>query len=156
MSTEQTTEPGRERAKDHASPAPTPAPQGDGDERPMTATPAMEPAPAPVVPPGSGAAFSDVSLEQAKLALRKVKDPDLNLNIVDLGLVYDVRVAGNDVSVDMSLTSPGCPSGPEIMGDAERVLKAMPGVGTVTINLVWAPFWTPDRIEPRVRAYMGL
>jgi metal-sulfur cluster biosynthetic enzyme len=134
----------------HATHAPhvAPAPQADGAER------ADRPA-APVTP-GSAAAFADVSLEQAKLALRKVKDPDLNLNIVDLGLVYDVRVEGNDVAVDMSLTSPGCPSGPEIMGDAERVLKALPGVGTVTVNLVWSPFWTPDRIEPRVRAYMGL
>jgi metal-sulfur cluster biosynthetic enzyme len=125
-----------------------PAPQADGAER--TERPASS------VAPGSAAAFADVSLEQAKLALRKVKDPDLNLNIVDLGLVYDVRVDGNNVAVDMSLTSPGCPSGPEIMGDAERVLKALPGVGTVTVNLVWSPFWTPDRIEPRVRAYMGL
>lgn len=107
--------------------------------------------------PGSPAAFSEFSLEQAKLALRKVKDPDLNLNIVDLGLVYDVRVVnGNDVEVDMSLTSPGCPSGPEIMGDAERKLKAIPGVGAVAVNLVWTPMWSPDRIEPRVRAYMGL
>ena len=111
---------------------------------------------APDPAPGSAAAFSEVSLEQAKLALRKVKDPDLNLNIVDLGLVYDVRVDGRDVTVDMSLTSPGCPSGPEIMGDAERQLKAIPGVGAVTINLVWTPFWSPERIEPRVRAYMGL
>lgn len=125
-----------------------PTPQADGAERADRA--------APAVAPGSGAAFADVSLEQAKLALRKVKDPDLNLNIVDLGLVYDVRVADNSVEVDMSLTSPGCPSGPEIMGEAERVLKALPGVGTVTVNLVWSPFWTPDRIEPRVRAYMGL
>jgi metal-sulfur cluster biosynthetic enzyme len=107
--------------------------------------------------PGSAAAFSEFSLEQAKLAMRKVKDPDLNLNIVDLGLVYDVRVVnGNDVEVDMSLTSPGCPSGPQIMGDAERQLKAIPGVGNVTVNLVWSPLWTPERIEPRVRAYMGL
>ena len=107
--------------------------------------------------PGSAAAFSEFSLEQAKLAMRKVKDPDLNLNIVDLGLVYDVRVVNqNDVEVDMSLTSPGCPSGPQIMGDAERQLKAIPGVGNVTVNLVWTPLWTPDRIEPRVRAYMGL
>jgi metal-sulfur cluster biosynthetic enzyme len=111
---------------------------------------------APAITPGSGAPFADVSLEQAKLALRKVKDPDLNLNIVDLGLVYDVRVADNNVEVDMSLTSPGCPSGPEIMGEAERQLKALPGVGTVAVNLVWTPFWTPERIEPRVRAYMGL
>ena len=85
-----------------------------------------EQAEAPTPAAGSAAAFSEFSLEQAKLALRKVKDPDLNLNIVDLGLVYDVRVDGNDVTVDMSLTSPGCPSGPEIMGDAERQLKAIP------------------------------
>ena len=108
------------------------------------------------ITPGSGAAFSDVNVDQARLALRKVKDPELNLNIIDLGLVYDVRVNGTDVDVDMSLTSPGCPSGPEIMGDAERMLKSMPGVGNVTINLVWTPFWSPERIEPRVRAYMGL
>ena len=140
--TDTTSAPGVGQDPAHAAPAPTPAPQGDGDERPIA--------------PGSGAAFSDVSLEQAELALRKVKDPDLNLNIVDLGLVYDVRVADNNVEVDMSLTSPGCPSGPEIMSDAEKQLKALPGVGTVTVNLVWSPFWTPDRIEPRVRAYMGL
>ena len=131
----------------HAPPVAA-TPQADGAEPAERAS--------PPIAPGSGAAFSDVSLEQAKLALRKVKDPDLNLNIVDLGLVYDVRVAERNVEVDMSLTSPGCPSGPEIMGDAERVLKALPGVGTVTVNLVWSPFWTPDRIEPRVRAYMGL
>jgi metal-sulfur cluster biosynthetic enzyme len=133
---------------DHAAHV-APAPQADGQETAVAQS-------APTVTPGSAAAFSDVSLEQAKLALRKVKDPDLNLNIVDLGLVYDVRVVGNDVEVDMSLTSPGCPSGPEIMSDAERILKGIPGVGTVTVNLVWSPFWTPDRIEPRVRAYMGL
>jgi len=120
------------------------------DVRP--ATPATQASEAP----GSGAPFSELTLEQVKLALRKVKDPDLNLNIVDLGLVYDVRLIGTDAEVDMSLTSPGCPSGPEIMADAERMLKALPGIGSVTINLVWTPFWSPDRIEPRVRAYMGL
>jgi metal-sulfur cluster biosynthetic enzyme len=150
--------PGVECEPAQAAPAaPTAAPQGDGDERkPDSTTPPTQPVTTPAVTPGSAAAFADVSLEQAKLALRKVKDPDLNLNIVDLGLVYDVRVTDNNVDVDMSLTSPGCPSGPEIMGDAERMLKALPGVGTVTVNLVWSPFWTPDRIEPRVRAYMGL
>lgn len=61
--------------------------------------------PTPAAPePGSSAAFSEFSLEQARLALRKVKDPDLNLNIVDLGLVYDVRVVNTDVEVDMSLS----------------------------------------------------
>ena len=96
-----------------------------------------------------------VSEDQVKLALRRVKDPDLNLNILDLGLVYGITVDGAKVKVDMTLTSPGCPSGPEIMGDAERHLKAIPGVGNVAVNLVWSPFWSPDRIEPRVRAYLG-
>jgi metal-sulfur cluster biosynthetic enzyme len=94
--------------------------------------------------------------DQVKLALRKVKDPELNLNIIDLGLVYDVAVDGSDVNIDMTLTSPGCPAGPQIMGDIERAVKALPGVTTVNLNLVWDPFWTPDKIEPRVRAYMGL
>lgn len=93
--------------------------------------------------------------DQVKLALRRVKDPELNLNILDLGLVYEIRVDGNAVSIDMTLTSPGCPSGPEIMTDAERHLRAIPGVGDVAVNLVWSPFWSPERIEPRVRAYLG-
>ncbi|MGH7626869.1 MAG: metal-sulfur cluster assembly factor, partial [Gemmatimonadaceae bacterium] len=58
---------------------------------------------------------SAVTEAQVKAALRRVKDPELNLNIVDLGLVYAIAVDGANVSVDMSLTSPGCPSGPEIM-----------------------------------------
>ncbi len=94
--------------------------------------------------------------EQVKMALRRVKDPELNLNIVDLGLVYGVRVDGSKVNIDMSLTSPGCPSGPEIMTGAEEAVRSVPGVEDVQVNLVWTPFWTPDRIEPRIRAYLGI
>jgi metal-sulfur cluster biosynthetic enzyme len=96
-----------------------------------------------------------INEDRVKLALRRVKDPELNLNILDLGLIYAINLQGNDIAIDMSLTSPGCPSGPEIMTDAETQLKAIPGVGTVTMNLVWSPMWSPDRIEPRVRAYLG-
>lgn len=142
----------------------------DSPERPEqqpSAAPPAPPAPAstasaPSVGGADGAAPSPasgaepaLSADQVKLALRKVKDPELNLNILDLGLVYDIAVTGNDVSIDMSLTSPGCPSGPEIMGDAERQLKTIEGVGAVAVNLVWSPPWTPERIEPRVRAYLG-
>ena len=95
-----------------------------------------------------------ISADQARLVLRRVKDPELNLNIVDLGLIYDITVEGTAVRVDMSLTSPGCPSGPEIMGEAEQQLKTIPGIGDVTMNLIWSPPWTPERIEPRVRAYI--
>ena len=96
-----------------------------------------------------------VSEDQVKLALRRVKDPDLNLNILDLGLVYGIDVKGSKVKVDMTLTSPGCPSGPEIMMNAEQEIKTLPGVESVEMNLVWMPFWTPERMEPRVRAYLG-
>ena len=96
-----------------------------------------------------------VSEDQVKLALRRVKDPDLNLNILDLGLVYGIEVNGANVKVDMTLTSPGCPSGPEIMMNAEEEIKSLPGVEQVNMNLVWVPFWTPEKMEPRVRAYLG-
>ena len=96
-----------------------------------------------------------VSDDQVKLALRRVKDPDLNLNILDMGLVYGIQVVGTRVKVDMTLTSPGCPSGPEIMSNAETEIKSLPGVESVEMNLVWMPFWTPEKMEPRVRAYLG-
>lgn len=112
-------------------------------------------APAAEAVPETLDASGGITPDLVKLALRRVKDPDMNLNIVDLGLIYDVRVEGNDISVDMSLTSPACPSGAEIMQDAEEQLKSLDGVGKAEINLVWSPPWGPDRIEPRVRAYLG-
>ena len=102
-------------------------------------------------------ASAEITEDSVRAVLRKVKDPELNLNIVDLGLIYTISVDdASKVIVDMSLTSPGCPAGPQIMQDAERTIQAMPGVGKVVINLVWEPFWTPERIEPKVRAYMGI
>lgn len=117
---------------------------------PSTQAPAGEPAPAP-----QGNGGDDISVDQVRLALRRVKDPEINMNIVDLGLIYDIVVEGRDVRVDMSLTSPGCPSGPEIMGEAERQVRTIEGIGAAAVNLVWSPPWTPERIEPRVRAYLG-
>jgi metal-sulfur cluster biosynthetic enzyme len=106
-------------------------------------------------PPPAPDAAAGPTLDQVRLALRRVKDPELNLNIVDLGLVYDMVVDGAAVTIDMSLTSPGCPSGPEIMTEAERQVRSLPGVEDVVMNLVWSPPWSPERIEPRVRAYLG-
>jgi len=110
---------------------------------------------APIAAPTFDASEPPPTVDQVKMALRRVKDPDLNLNIIDLGLVYDIAVEDRSVKVDMSLTSPACPSGPQLMGDTERAAKAIPGVAEVTVNLVWSPLWSPDRIEPRVRAYLG-
>ena len=94
--------------------------------------------------------------ELARNALRQVKDPELDLNIVDLGLVYGIDVEDGDVRVTMTLTSPGCPAGPMITNDAYRVLRGLEGVKDVNIDIVWEPYWTPERIDPKVRALMGL
>jgi metal-sulfur cluster biosynthetic enzyme len=122
----------------------------------MSSDPTEDSSPGEAASPAPAPSEGPPSADQVRLALRKVKDPELNLNIVDLGLVYDIAVDGADVQIDMTLTSPGCPAGPQIMGDIERAVKALPGVANVNLNLVWDPFWTPDKIEPRVRAYMGL
>lgn len=88
-------------------------------------------------------------------ALRQVKDPEVGLNIVDLGLIYDVEIEEGQVHVKMTLTSPGCPSGPELLGDADRAIRMLDGVKGVDVELVWEPFWTPERIDPRVRSFLG-
>jgi metal-sulfur cluster biosynthetic enzyme len=94
--------------------------------------------------------------EIARNALRQVKDPELEMNIIELGLVYDVEIEDGAVRVRMTLTSPGCPAGPMITNDAYRVLRALDGVKDVNIDIVWEPYWTPERIDPKVRALLGL
>jgi metal-sulfur cluster biosynthetic enzyme len=97
-----------------------------------------------------------VTAETVRKALRQVKDPELGLNILDIGLVYDVAVdPDGQVRVTMTLTSPGCPSGPEIMQDAKLVVEELEGVTGATIELVWEPYWTPEKMDPRVKAFMG-
>ena len=94
--------------------------------------------------------------DSIRKALRAVKDPELGLNIIDIGLVYDATVSDQgDVLVKMTLTSPGCPSGPEILGDAKLVVEQLEGVNSVEVELVWEPYWTPERMDPRVRAFLG-
>ena len=94
--------------------------------------------------------------EIVRKALRQVKDPELGLNIIDIGMVYEVIVTPEkDVTVKMTLTSPGCPAGGEIMQDAKLVVEELEDVRSATIELVWEPYWTPDKMDPRVKAFMG-
>ncbi len=93
--------------------------------------------------------------DRVRRRLRAVKDPEAGLNIVDLGLVYDVEIDGGHVHVKMTLTSPGCPAGDQIIGDAKNTVKRLEGVESVDVELVWEPFWTPERIDPKVRAFLG-
>jgi metal-sulfur cluster biosynthetic enzyme len=97
-----------------------------------------------------------VTPDDVRKALRQVKDPEIGLSVMDLGLVYDVQVDEQGiVDVTMTLTSPGCPSGPEIMADVDRVARSLDGVTGVNVDLVWEPYWTPERIDPKVRAFLG-
>jgi metal-sulfur cluster biosynthetic enzyme len=88
--------------------------------------------------------------ESIRKALRAVKDPELNLNIMDIGLVYDVEVDDSgDVRVEMTLTSPGCPAGAEIIGDVKRVVGDMEGVRAVEVELVREPAAVTPRTARR-------
>lgn len=111
--------------------------------------------PQPKPPDAPGTPATALTEDVVKATLRRVKDPELNLNIVDLGLVYAVTVEGGLVTVDVTLTSPGCPSGGEILTTAEQQIRSLPGVEDVVMNLVWDPMWSPDRMEPRIKAYLG-
>src|SRR5207249_9720817 len=79
-------------------------------------------------------------------ALRSVEDPELGMDIVELGLVYDVEVAGPRVHVRYSLTSMGCPAGPLIQQSVEETVRSMTGVEDVETELTWDPPWTPDKM----------
>ncbi len=96
------------------------------------------------------------SRHQAVLeALGNVYDPELGLDIVSLGLVYDVRVTGDAVEVDMTLTTPGCPVSEQLPREAEAaVVAAVPDLD-VTLNVVWDPPWTPDKLTPMGMEQLG-
>jgi metal-sulfur cluster biosynthetic enzyme len=88
-------------------------------------------------------------------ALRAVEDPELGMDIVELGLLYDVEVAGPRVHVLYSLTSMGCPAGPLIQQSVEEVVQSMPGVEQVETELTWDPPWTPDKMSEDAKFILG-
>ncbi len=88
-------------------------------------------------------------------ALRQVEDPELGMDVVDLGLVYEVAVDGPNVKILYSLTSMGCPAGPLIAGDMERVSREVPGVEDVELELTFDPPWTPDKMSDDAKFILG-
>jgi len=88
-------------------------------------------------------------------ALRGVEDPELGMDIVELGLVYDVEVAGPRVKVIYSLPSMGCPAGPLIQQNVEETVSAMPEVEDVETELTWDPPWTPDKMSDDAKFILG-
>lgn len=79
--------------------------------------------------------------------LRTVIDPEVNLNIVDMGLVYGVTVSGPTITVDMTLTTPGCPMRSYMENSVVEALSDFDGIEIVDVNIVWDPVWTPDKID---------
>ena len=137
----------------HALPASTPAaaPLSPGREAEPT------PAPASATPPGP------LGEESVRELLKEVKDPELFVNIVDLGLVYGVTLTPaadapgkQHVAIDMTMTSPACPAGPQLIGDTKRVLNARPDVAAVEVRIVMDPPWTPDRMTEAARDQLGI
>jgi metal-sulfur cluster biosynthetic enzyme len=88
-------------------------------------------------------------------ALRGVEDPELGMDIVELGLLYDAEVQGPKVRVSYSLTSMGCPAGPLIQQNIEEVVRSMPGVEDVETELTWDPPWTPDKMSDDAKFILG-
>lgn len=105
-----------------------------------------------------------ITQEEVLTALKDCHDPEIPVNIVDLGLIYNVAIdpaepvdgQSQDVTIDMSLTSPGCPSHVQISADVIKRLQALPGIGNAKVNIVWEPQWTPERLSAAAKEQLGI
>ena len=97
-----------------------------------------------------------VTEKDVQNALKKVKDPELNLDLVVLGLVYDIVIDDASVTATISLTSPMCPLAEQIVTDARTAIENVEGVESAEVKLTFDPPWTPDRIPPLIRSSLGL
>jgi metal-sulfur cluster biosynthetic enzyme len=97
-----------------------------------------------------------VTKEQVYEVLQSCYDPEIPVNIVDLGLVYDIDVNDNKVAVKMTLTAPGCGMGTFIAKDAREKILSLDGVDDATVDLVWDPPWDPSRISEEARQKLGI
>jgi metal-sulfur cluster biosynthetic enzyme len=93
--------------------------------------------------------------EEVMEVLREVEDPELGMDIVELGLLYDVEVEDSNVKVIHSLTSMGCPAGPMIQESIYEAVQRVPGVGEVEVELTWEPPWTPERMSEDAKFILG-
>lgn len=97
-----------------------------------------------------------VTEKDVRNALKEVKDPELGLDLVVLGLIYDIEITDADVHATISLTSPFCPVAGQIVEDVKTAIEGVDGVDSAEVELTFEPPWTPERISPLIRASLGL
>ncbi len=101
--------------------------------------------------------MAEFNKDDVYAGLKNVYDPEIGVNIVDLGLVYDADIEeSGDVLVTMTLTSLGCPLGPVIMQEVNNALRDLPGIGETDVKLVWSPAWNPDMMSEEARDELGI
>ena len=89
-------------------------------------------------------------------ALKHIYDPEVGINIVDMGLIYSLDLDDHKVGIHMTLTSPACPAGPQILSQVDGKLRELDGVEEVDINVVWSPPWSPDMLSEDARDQLGI
>jgi len=97
-----------------------------------------------------------VTEKDVRNALKTVKDPELNVDLVTLGLVYDIQVEDDSAKAIITLTTPMCPAAGEIVDQARLAMAKVEGVNTAVVELTFDPPWTPERISPLIRSALGL
>ena len=97
-----------------------------------------------------------VTMEDVMKALKECYDPEIPVNVWDLGLIYDVAVDGDKVHVKMTLTAPGCPMHSFISQEVKQKLQTVSGVKEATVEVVWDPPWSPDKMSPEAKAQLGM
>ncbi len=101
--------------------------------------------------------MTQLTQDQVREALKDVYDPEIGVNIVDLGLVYDTAITeNNDVQVTMTLTSMGCPLGPAIIQDIEKAIGQFEEAGDVQVRIVWSPPWSPAMMSDEAKDELGI
>jgi FeS assembly SUF system protein len=119
------------------------------------------PSPAAATPPAAGSALGEGELarltDEIIAALKTVYDPEIPSDIYELGLIYRIDIADDrTVAIDMTLTTPNCPSAQELPGMVENAVASVPGVGQVKVDIVWDPPWDPSRMSEEARAVLNM
>jgi metal-sulfur cluster biosynthetic enzyme len=89
-------------------------------------------------------------------ALKQIHDPEVGINIVDMGLIYGLEIEDSKVGVYLTLTSPACPAGPQILSQIDTKVRELEGVEDVDVNVVWTPPWTPDMLSDEAKDELGI